>query len=128
MTLMVHGNSTIPCKKIHTFSTHADNQTSALIQVFEGQRQMTKDNRFVDKFRLDGIPPAPRGVPRIVVTFDIDANQTLVINAEVNASGSVQIFHPLEKRAGIQATGHLELEAENLQLVHVEETKAPGGH
>ena len=62
---------------------------------------MTKDNRIVDKFRLDGIPPAPRGVPRIVVTFDIDANQTLVINAEVNASGSVQIFHPLETRAGI---------------------------
>lgn len=90
MTPMIQSNTTIPHRKTETFSTASDNQPSVEIHILQGERPMAADNKTLGKFHLDGIPPAPRGIPQIEVTFDIDANGILSVTAKDKASGKEQ--------------------------------------
>jgi molecular chaperone DnaK len=87
MTRMIERNTTIPCKKSEVYSTASDSQTSVEIHVLQGEREMARDNRTLGRFHLEGIPPAPRGVPQIEVTFDIDANGILNVQAKDKGTG-----------------------------------------
>jgi len=90
MTKMIERNTTIPVRKTESYSTAADNQTAVDIHVLQGERPMAADNMSLGRFRLEGIPPAPRGIPQVEVTFDIDANGILNVTAKDKASGKEQ--------------------------------------
>ena len=120
MTALISRNTTIPTRKSEIFSTAADNQTSVEIHVLQGERSLARDNRTLGKFHLVGIPPAPRGVPQVEVTFDIDANGILNVSAKDMATNKEQ------KITITASTGLSKEEAERMRSdadVHVEEDK-----
>jgi len=111
MTVMIPRNTTIPTSKSETFSTAADNQTSVEIHVLQGEREFAKDNRTLGKFQLTGIPPAPRGVPQVEVTFDIDVNGILNVKAKDKATG---------KENKVEIKGHSGLSKDEIERMKKE--------
>src|SRR5690606_6226240 len=100
MTPLIEANTTIPTSKTEVFSTAADNQSSVEIHVLQGERARAVDNRTLGRFHLDGIPPAPRGMPQIEVTFDIDANGVLSVSARDKGTGKEQSIR-IESSSGL---------------------------
>ena len=119
-TKLVERNTTIPASKSHTFSTAADNQTSVEIHIVQGERPMASDNKSLGRFILDGIPPSPRGMPQVEVTFDIDANGILNVKAMDKASGKVQSIR-IEASSGLKDEDIKKMQAD--AEVHAEEDK-----
>lgn len=111
MTVLIERNTTIPTSKSQTFSTAADSQPSVDVRIFQGERPIAKDNKFLGNFQLDGLPPAPRGVPQIEVTFDIDANGIMNVKAKDKATG---------KEQHITITGHSGLSKEEVEKMKKE--------
>jgi len=114
LTPLINRNTTIPTAKTETFSTAGDNQTQVEIHILQGERPMARDNKSLGRFILDGIPPAPRGVPQIEVTFDIDASGILSVNAKDKATGKSQ---------GIKITGSTGLNKEEIEKMKEEAEK-----
>ena len=103
MTKLVERNTTIPAERKQVFSTAADNQTAVTVRVFQGEREMAADNRLLGQFNLEGIPPAPRGMPQIEVKFDIDANGILNVSAKDLGTGKEQTVR-IEQSSGLSET------------------------
>ena len=125
MTTLIPRNTTIPTRKSEMFSTAADNQTSVEVHVLQGERPLARDNRTLGRFHLDGIPPAPRGVPQIEVTFDIDANGIVNVSAKDHGTGKEQKI-TITASSGLSKdeVDRMMREAES----HADEDKqAPGG-
>ena len=128
---MIDRNTTIPTSKSQTFSTAADNQTSVEIHITQGERPMASDNKSLGRFILDGIPPAPRGMPQIEVTFDVDANGILNVKAKDKASGKEQSIR-IEASSGLtdadikkmkdEAEAHAEEDAKKKELADEKNT------
>jgi len=102
-TKLIERNTTIPTRKSEVFSTAADNQTSVEIHVLQGERELARDNRTIGRFHLDGIPPAPRGIPQVEVTFDIDSNGILNVAAKDKATNKEQTIR-IESSSGLTET------------------------
>ena len=128
MTLLVEANTTIPVKKSKVFSTAADNQTSVSIRVGQGGRSMFNDNKFIGQFELSGVPPAPRGVPQIEVTFDIDANGILHVSAKdlgtgkenkITIHGSSGLSKDDIKRMQEDAATHAAEDAKRMEMIEL---------
>ena len=109
--VVIESNSTIPTKKTKTYSTAADNQPSVEIHILQGERPMARDNRSVGRFILDGIPPAPRGVPQVEVTFDMDANGILKVSAKDKGTGKEQNIR-IEASTGLSQEEIAKMKAE----------------
>ena len=120
-TKLIESNTTIPTRKTETFTTAADNQSSVEIHILQGERSMARDNKTIGRFHLDGIPPSPRGVPQIEVTFDIDANGILNVSAKDKATGKQQSIR-IEASSGLTDAEIQKMKAE--AEAHAEADKA----